>query len=1421
MHVRVFLSKYRGYFNCPDCNGDRLKKESVCWKWNSLSLPELYDLSIDDLLGQLEAVKLLDIPKIDIAVQNIKARLKYLQDVGLGYLSLNRSAKTLSGGETQRVNLTACLGASLTETLFALDEPTIGLHGRDIKKLITVLRALADAGNCVCVVEHDEEIIKSADKIFEVGPRPGVNGGRITFTGSVAQIKKSKKSITGKWLSRCQIKDFFKNTKSNSEKSKLQLKIKSASKHNINNLSCSFPIEGLTCIAGISGSGKSTLAYNIIYNGLRNQIGDLENSVISEKEFEDIVLIDQSSVVRSPRSNPVLYTDAWNPIKEAFSRLDAAKKLGFSSSDFSFNSGYGRCETCSGLGYEIVEMQFLSDIQVPCKTCNGKRFKEELLSVKLDGLNITEILKLNIEDAVSRFEHFPGTFRKLNLLKSVGLGYLQLGQPLNTLSGGESQRLKLIKFMSALKLKSKPSLLIIDEPTTGLHLEDVDQLMKTLNKIAENGHSLLVIEHHKHVLAQADWICEMGPGAGKLGGKIISSCTPSQLIKLNTPTAEILKSKSIAKSDPIKRKVSQIRDQRNLTISGARENNLKNIFTKIPKDQFVVVTGPSGSGKSSLAFQVVFAEGQRRFMESMSSYARQFIQQVGRPDVDEITGISPTVAIEQRVTRGSKKSTVGSITEIAQYLRLLYAKLGTQLSLIDGKALTVSNKSKILNDLMEDIKIRKPTKKYPFILLSPLVTNRKGHHKPIINWALQKGFEYVRCNEDIIKANSFEGLDRYKIHNIELVIESFTSVPDRTELKDKIDTALKIGNERLLTLYPKDNHQKWFSIDRVDPTSGESYPKLEPSLLSWNSARGWCQMCKGYGRIYEWMKDELPASGKWWQIEDGEICSECQGERLNPIARKVVLITNNDEPFSLPEILKLTPSEIFNFLKCLKSNSITKAIIPEVVQRLKFMERVGLNYLSLDRESSSLSGGEAQRIRLASQLGSNLSGVLYVLDEPSIGLHPKDNQKLIMSLRKLQKRGNSLLVVEHDPETINQADYLIDVGPEAGLEGGKIIGVGKPKDVISNKDSKTSKYLREGMKHPLKGSWRNLPNKKKEWIEIADVNFRNLKNINLRIPIGSLSVCCGVSGSGKSSLIRGFLKKAVHQSITRKSKKTKLEIGTVSNADCFGKIVEVTQTPIGKTSRSTPATYLGVWDRIRTLISSLPEAKARGFVPSDFSFNVKGGRCEKCKGAGRIKVEMSFLPNSYVECADCNGKRYNEEILKLYWNTKNIADILEMNFEEACEFFKFEHFLYSTFCIMVEAGLGYIKLGQTSPTLSGGEAQRLKLASELSKSIDKSKYKNLKKVKPSLFILEEPTIGLHTSDCRKLILLLQKLVDNSNTVIVIEHDMDLVAEADYIVELGPEGGENGGQVIFSGATKDILRSKSSPTAPFLNKILSN
>ncbi len=1423
MHVRVFLSKYRDYFLCDKCKGHRLKKESNFWKWHSMSLPELYQLSIDDLLKKLKEFELSGNPKSDLAIENIITRLGYLQDVGLGYLSLNRASKSLSGGETQRVNLTACLGASLTDTLFALDEPTIGLHGTDIKKLVSILRALADAGNCVCIVEHDEQIIKSADKVYEIGPLPGTKGGEISFQGSVEELLKSKDSVTGKWISKNRVNYFLKKKTYTNLKNSPHLTVKSASKYNIQRLSVKLPLTGMVCIAGVSGSGKSTLVHDIIYKGLQNR--GKKSNVTSDIDFEEIVLIDQSSVVRTPRSNPVLYTDAWNPIKEAFGRTESAKKLGFVSSDFSFNTGNGRCSVCGGLGYESVEMQFLSDIQIPCTECDGKRFNSELLSVKLDGLNILETLNLTVDSAIERFKNLPKTFRKLSSLKDVGLGYLTLGQPLNTLSGGESQRLKLVKYMSVIKKGGAPSLIIIDEPTTGLHLEDIEHLMLSLRAILDNGHSLIMIEHHDHVIAQSDWVCEMGPGAGKNGGKIIAEGPPQKIALLKTPTARILKTaKPKIFKTKSKKSVREINEICKLKIKGARENNLKNFTLEIPKGKFVVVTGPSGSGKSSLAFQVIFAEGQRRFMESMSSYARQFIQQVGKPEIDSISGISPTVAIEQRGHKGNKKSTVGSITEIAQFLRLLYARIGIQLSIHNGRPLSNANKGQIYSELQNDLFTKEPSFKYPFLLFAPLVTNRKGHHKPIVNWALEKGYNFVRCDGNIIKIEDFVGLERYKLHNIEVLLTTWDEFPAEKSLMNWIKKALEIGNGRFLISSKNESFLKWYSTERVDSETGESYPELEPSSLSWNSSRGWCMTCRGYGRIYDWMKDDLPAKGKWWQMEDGEICSDCDGQRLNSIGRNVVIKSSNGKAFSLPDILKLTPPEVILFFKNIKLNkrsmSVANAIIPEVIERLSFMNNVGLNYLSLDRETSSLSGGEAQRIRLASQLGSNLSGVLYILDEPSIGLHPKDNNKLIESLRNLQTKGNSLLVVEHDPETISQADYLIDIGPGAGEHGGEIIVSGKPKDIMKSNLSETAKYLKEGMTHPIRGKWREIPKKKEPWIKLNRINFRNLKNISVEIPSTRLCVCCGVSGSGKSSLVRGFLYKAVKEAINQKSKKIKLTSGNLINGNIFGKVVEVTQSPIGKTPRSTPATYLGVWDRIRTMISSLPEAKAKGFLPSHFSFNVKGGRCELCKGAGRIKVEMNFLPNSYIECSECNGKRYREEILNLNWHSKNISEILNLTFDQAAEFFHFDHFLHETFSIMVETGLGYIKLGQISPTLSGGEAQRLKLASELSKGIDKHKYKKLGRAKPTLFILEEPTIGLHTADCRKLILLLHKLVDENNTVIVIEHDSDLIAEADYLIELGPEGGDQGGELIYSGSVTQILSNPQSPTAPFLKKVLS-
>ena len=1422
MHVRVYLSRYRGYFECPDCKGSRLKATSLFWKWKSFTLPDLYALPVDDLLSKISRVPLSGNPKNDLPIENIKSRLGYLQSVGLGYLTLDRSARSLSGGETQRVNLTACLGSSLTDTLFALDEPTIGLHGQDVEKLIGVLRALSDAGNCVCVVEHDEQVIRSADKVIEIGPRPGATGGEISFSGTVSQMVRSKKSLTGKWLSGRPKPKSSDITKRAAPSSKAFLHLKDLSCHNVDKLNAKIPLNRFVCLAGVSGSGKSTLMEDLIYGHM--SLGKTNKNVFSDQDFSETVMIDQSSIVRTPRSNPVLYSDAWGPIKEAFGRTEEAKRRGFSSADFSFNSGNGRCEECSGLGYEIVEMQFLSDLQIPCSHCEGKRFKNEMLEIKLNGLSVFEVLGLTVEEAAETFRQLPKTKRKMEALKRVGLGYLTLGQPLNTLSGGESQRLKLVKYLTTLGKGSLPSLLLVDEPTTGLHMDDVDKLLACLREVVQAGHSLLVVEHNRQVLNEADWIIELGPGAGKKGGRIIAEGTPASLMKRSTATAKVMKASP--RGNPLQRSGGTSRralKREDLRIIGARENNLKNLSVTIPANKFVVVTGPSGSGKSSLAFDVIFAEGQRRFMESMSSYARQFVNQLGKPEIDSLSGISPTVAIEQRVTRGSRKSTVGSTTEIAQFLRLLYSRIGVQLSTVNQERLTSNTEAEVIAGIKEGFSISKPSPKKPSILLAPLVTNRKGHHKPIVNWAREKGYSWVRCDGEITRTDEFEGLDRYREHNVEVVIERWTAKPPKNDLEKSVGKALDLGQGRCLML-SGGGEETWHSTSRVDPATGKTYPEIEPALLSWNSPKGWCPFCRGYGKILDKHKDHLPANGLWWKLEDGDTCPECKGDRLNEISRNIVLYGPQGTRLSLPEVLRLSPSGILSFLKGLKvekkQKPILRAILPGIVERLGFMEKVGLDYLSLDRETSSLSGGEAQRIRLASQLGSNLSGVLYVLDEPSIGLHPVDNQKLIGSLRDLQARGNSLVVVEHDLETIMQADHLIDIGPGAGRAGGEIVGIGSPEKIIKNPNSPTGAHLKKGFDHPTRGKWRTIPSEAKTgWVKLSGVNFRNLKNLSVGFPMKRLTVCCGVSGSGKSSLIRSVLLRGAKESIAANKRILRNQDFRITNGNAFHRAIEVTQKPIGKTPRSTPATYLGVWDKIRTMISSLPESKAKGLCPSDFSFNVKGGRCEICKGAGKIKMEMNFLPNSYVPCDECGGRRYREEILKLKWNGKSIADILDLTFEEASSFFEFDHFLQSTFSLMVETGLGYLKLGQPSPTLSGGEAQRLKLAAELATGIDKGKHGTRAVKKPNLYVLEEPTIGLHPTDTRKLIHLLHRLVEENNTVVVIEHDVEIIAEGDYIIELGPKGGEKGGEILHRGTIPEALSNKKCRTAPFLKSIV--
>ena len=1592
MHVRVFLARYRAYNPCPACGGQRLQPESLCWKWQSRTLPDLYQLPVSALLGLLSNSQpstlnsqLTDARSASLAYDSILTRLRYLEQVGLGYLTLDRQSRTLSGGEVERVNLTSCLGTSLVDTLFVLDEPSVGLHPRDIDRLIGIIRTLTDAGNTVVVVEHDESMIRAADHVIEVGPEPGGRGGHIVFSGPVSELLTHPKSITGAYLSARETIPTPKNRRPvslNSQPSSLNslLHFHHANKHNIANLSFRLPLHRFVCLSGVSGSGKSTLLDNVIYQGLlaqqhqltedpatiesitltgapavtSSQLSSLNSQTSSAPiagAFSEIVLVDQSPLSRTPRSNPALYTEAWELIRELYASTPAAQAAGFNSSSFSFNSGEGRCDHCQGLGYERVEMQFLSDVFVPCPVCEGRRFKPEVLAIRWNDRSVADLLATSITDALPLFatdstadggavpsprnSPLPEIHRRLASLDSVGLGYLTLGQPLNTLSGGESQRLKLVRYLGAFAAdnsefqvpgsgletqNSKPktqnpeqpgALLLLDEPTTGLHRHDVKRLLSVLQALVDRGHSVIVIEHNLDVLKSADWIIEIGPDAGANGGRVVAEGPPEKVAAADTATSPFLRAAlecragapdpaaeplPLAAESPAPYSVSQLSTLNSqpgsmLRIEGARENNLKNLSLSIAHRELSVVTGVSGSGKSTLAFDIVFAEGQRRFMESMSPYARQFVEQLPRPAIDRLTGIPPTVAIEQRVTRGSRKSTVATITEVAQYLRLLYARLGIQHHPDTDKPvepLSVGQLKSLLTRVLDTPKARRAKHLY---LCAPLIRGRKGHHQPIATWIGKQGYKLMRADGQLTPVDAFQKLDRYKEHDIEVVVADLAPSPNAPlpNRSAALETALKLGKSSCFLLTPDGTVLSWFSTTRTDIDTGESFPELDPKDFSFNSPRGWCPTCRGHGRVFPWMlesddDDENDPAARLREFgvdssedlsDEGTPCPECHGARLNRISRAVKLHFANRKSkipnqksyaLSLPQLLTSTPSQLLAHLRNLNLDTrgklITQDIVPQIEERLRFLDHVGLGYLSLDRPTETLSGGEAQRIRLAAQLGSNLSGVLYVLDEPSIGLHARDNDRLIETLQSLREKGNTLLVVEHDDELMERADRIIDLGPAAGIHGGELLAHGTPAEIKASDKSLTGLFLAKGIAHPLRGEYRSVKSNKltrtksvakllkkktptgpdpfhRDWLELRGAAFRNLKNFDLRLPLGRLIMVAGPSGAGKSTLFRDLLHPAVAHAIEEKKanlsgrdfvKATNFTADSVSQlstlnpqlpfeslrgAQGFKRVVEVDQSPIGKTPRSTPATYLGIFDQIRQFFASLPESKIRGYTASRFSFNTAGGRCPTCEGAGRVKLEMAFMPDTYLPCDDCRGLRYSPELSDITWKGKSIGEVLQLTFEEAAEFFDFHSHLSQVCKLMCDCGLGYLTLGQSSPTLSGGEAQRLKLVTELSAGLASYRERSRGELPRNLYLLEEPTIGLHLSDCEKLIRVLHSLVDQGHTVVVIEHHLDLLAEADYIIELGPVGGPDGGELLYQGELSGLLKIKNSPTAPYL------
>jgi excinuclease ABC subunit A len=1423
------------------------------------------------------------------------------------------------------------------------------------------------------------------------------------------------------------------------------LVVRGAAQHNLRDIDVWFPLGRFTCVTGVSGSGKSSLVTDILYKALARDLNAALRTpgkhagIDGLEHLDKVIAIDQSPIGRTPRSNPATYIKLFDEIRQLFAKLPDARLRGYKPGRFSFNvssrKGGGRCEACEGNGANKIEMDFLADLWVTCPVCEGRRFARETLQIQYKHKSIADVLQMDVQQALEHFDNIPRIRAMLQTLHDVGLDYIKLGQPSTTLSGGEAQRIKLAREL--VKRPTGRTLYVLDEPTTGLHFDDIRKLLAVLHGFVDTGNTVVVIEHNLDVVKTADWVIDLGPEGGESGGRIVVEGTPEEIAECPASyTGQALRElfeerrrrgapkrpREWREALPISgfeaeiptRKAGALEsfDPNAITVVGACQHNLKDLTVSIPRDRISVCTGVSGSGKTSFAIDTVFTEGHRRYVESLSAYARQFLGQMAKPRVEHVEGLSPAICIEQKAASKSPRSTVGTITEIYDYMRVLWARVGTPFC----PRCHVPIGSQTVDEICDRIFNLDPGA--PIIILAPVTLGDGETYAGLFNRLKSSGYTRLRIDGQVQRTTDAATLDARRKHRVEIVIDRTVVRPkSRGRITESVEHALSLGNGVMTLLVEAVETVEEGSLEgsetrrrkgsegaakvRVRRTRqrefrfsqklacaqcGTSYEELSPHHFSFNSQMGWCETCEGLGvqrgapaasiirnpnrsllrgaiagwpsvdprsplgrmltalceqlgvdvsaPLREWSREQkrvlmfgTEGSAADW-IEAGDAfpdvrfhwrgffpaidaatrnswmlrhrlhnvvtdipCVSCRGGRLRPDAAAVRLSGGqgaagfsargvtlpSDAPAqakgsagdgrqhlpgkTIVEVCELPLSEAAAFFKRLRlskrQRQIAGELLQEIKNRLQFLIDVGLDYLTLHRAAPTLSGGEGQRIRLASQIGSGLSGVLYVLDEPTIGLHPRDTRRLIYALKKLRNLGNTLLLVEHDRDVIRNADRLLDFGPRAGRLGGEIVAQGPPNEFVrrqprtgvstgedkgaSAPQSLTRAYLagdtaipvptnrrpidsngatalngcpiasavgdgnhKRGTRTrrhrgPLGRRWgmaeaviRKPDEPVRDWLVVRGARQNNLKDIDVPIPLGRFICVTGVSGSGKSSLVNDILWPALASQLHRANLSAG-EHDRIDGVDALDKISNVDQSPIGNTPSSNPATYTGAFDWIRELFARLPESKIRGWEAKRFSFNRPGGRCEACEGYGQKCIEMHFMPDVWVECEVCQGRRYNPETLEVRFKSKSIADVLDMSVTEALTLFENVPKVRRMLQTLVDVGLDYVQLGQPAPTLSGGEAQRVKLAAELGKP-DTGR---------TFYILDEPTTGLHFDDIRKLLAVIHRLVDLGNTVLVVEHNLDVLKSADWLIDLGPEAGDAGGYIVAMGTPEDL------------------